>query len=313
MSRVVSLAHEKVAVYILTLGNPQRLGALQRWCECFGVNDLRPLLFRGINGRERWGKKENGGRWSKGVWKQMVRAGIVQSLSGPALRNLTPAEVAVALGFLCIFRDAWESGHARILVLEDDANFEATDIRDRKITTTQAIQGASCVARRLQMVLENPLCKKADVIRLGGFFTQGWKPCVQLGNDNETLWIGQAESSLGNHATLISHRACGVFLRRCLPLTTTIDHQMALCGARSPELIRYEVLPHFIGQDFVTRPNDSSIGYSAAERWILEWFWRKNKSPSQAAARFVRVKTQLVDLLPLLPQANQVCPLAIFG
>jgi hypothetical protein len=285
MSRVVQFKQHAVAVYILTLGDKSRLEKLQCWRECFGT-DLEPLLFHGIAGAREWGRADAPRRWRPGLWKQMVQGGVVRRLSGPALHNLTPAEVAVALGFLCILRDLHDSGVERALVLEDDANFLLSDQQDTSLRT----QGSQEVRSKIEAILDVP---DWHLVRLGGIFTRGFQPWATV---HPGLELGVVRSSLGTHATLFSRRACEPFLRTCLPLHSTIDHQLLLC-ARQLGIPYLEVLPHFIGQDLLQTPRQSTIGYSPAERRLVSYLHRHRLSPMALASECVLAKKLLCQLL----------------
>lgn len=290
--RVARFASHEIPVYILTIGNLERVLSMQhRWQACLNHGredcDIMRFLFFGINGGQMWGRPNNRRRWRKGMWKTMVRKGVVQPLSGPALHNLTPGEVAVALGMLSILSDIACSNYDRALILEDDANFLVSNAQDEVLDITQS---AEDVYRKLCAVLDAPLTW--HVLRVGSCFSRGFVSLMPL---CQGFSVGRVDAALCCHGMLVSREACRLFTQHCLPLCTTIDHQLLLV-MQSLGMSQLEVHPHFVGQELLLNPERSIIQYSRDEQLFLRWLQRHSTSPERLAASVVRVKQILSQL-----------------
>jgi hypothetical protein len=270
--RLCKIFKQHFPVYILTLGNLKRVEKLnQTWKNILykdGKNDggVQRFLWQGINGRSLWGNKNKEKTWNTAEWNNLVEKDILTQFSGPNLKNLSNAEVAVSLGFLQIFKDFTDnfSNCPFALIMEDDANLTMTDSNDNAFSKQQT---SDDFKTRFTYAINHNF----DLLKLGSCFSykdtdlpddQKKDPCLDVK-------VVVPHFTLCNHAFLIKGSACQTILENIFPLRSTIDHQMITILEKRKMTI-LELSPRIVGQDLFSDTTGSTIGYDNVDQKIIQ-------------------------------------------
>ena len=289
-NRVVRIGKHRLAVYILTLQDAEERNTKLNtvWKPVFG-RTVSHFLYFGIHGGKVWGRQTQGKwGWDPKKQKKLFDQKYLSRLSGPGVRNLTPAEVAVGFGFLRICADIVNKKYRHTLVMENDANLLMTNKEDKVLDPTNGKhlrtgktfvpQSAKMFRKKLKCVLDK-LPADWDFVRLGACFSRGHE-LVEDWENSCGVKLYRANFALCNHGFLVSERGAEKFMQYAFPMFTTIDHQMLLVlKTRSLGLNDYDVLPHFLGQDLFTDTGGSTIGYTKMEELVLKGMFLFGLSP----------------------------------
>jgi GR25 family glycosyltransferase involved in LPS biosynthesis len=285
MNRLACFGRHHVPIYILTLRNAQRLSRLSLFFPEVLNSDIERFLFQGLNGKALWAHK--GKRWRRESLEKIKALGFLSGRSThPSLRKLNPAEVAIALSFLSMLQDLIASGENYALFLEDDANLLVSSHADILLEQHQTPQ---ILREKIIELLNFVDGMQWDVIRLGACFARDFFPLARFELGKNSFEFGTLRFSLGNHAFFITREAAAVFLRECVPMSTTIDHAMTLIMQKN-NMRHYAVNPHLIGQDLLLNPKSSNVGYAAYERIIMKLLQKTRKSPESIIQNIARLK-----------------------
>ena len=284
-----------IPIYILTLGDKNReKSILKSWYSILG-KDVTRFMFYGVNGRKLWGRKNNNKEWDTDSYNSLIKAKVLSLFSGPGLKALSNAEVAVAFGALQMMFDIVTHDHEYALILEDDANVLVTSATDDIIDESTGFRAQKRFLTRFKCIMDN-MPPHFDILRLGACFAYNQTTVINLEKTCNGINITKPDFALCAHGYIISKNACRTILENIFPLYTTIDHQIFVI-VRSQKLNDYDVNPHIVGQDLFTDMGQSSIGYSKLEQLVLRALHANKISPHKIITSNVKSKQMLLNQL----------------